>query len=153
MDKETNCLNMFSASNKKILVVKTRCFPVLGFVWGNRPDLNVIRDITIPIQLIDVGWSRRRRGFTCYGLFWGHCYEINRRNFYRKKVQRMKKLCRSRRNLKIRVWERVKGKSSKCWYLYEEEILNLNWGHGLEKTYHRLEGILNLKRRFVSLGK
>ena len=55
MDRETNRLNMFSANNEKILVIETRCFLVLSFVWGERSDLNVVRDVTIPNQLIDVG--------------------------------------------------------------------------------------------------
>ena len=77
MDRETNRLNILSAKNEKILTVETRCFPVLNFIWGERFDLNVVRDVIIPNQLSNIGELGKRRGFTCYRSFWGYCYEIS----------------------------------------------------------------------------
>ena len=76
MDRETNCFNVFSAKNEKILIIETRSFPVLSFIWGERSDLNIVRDVTIPNQLSNMGELGRIRGFICYRSFWGHCYEI-----------------------------------------------------------------------------
>ena len=55
MDRETNRVNVFSAKDEKIFVFETRCFPVLSFIWGERSNLDVVRDVTILNQLVNVG--------------------------------------------------------------------------------------------------
>ena len=71
----------FLPRTKRFPSSRPEVFQFSASLGGKKLDLNVIRDVTIPNQLSDVGWLRRKGRFTYYILFWSHCCKIDWRNF------------------------------------------------------------------------